>query len=56
MKKPKDALSAKAHAKRAVVWKLSYLKPIKVVGSKGERHKNEKDKKRCIEDATVVKD
>jgi len=37
-RKPKGTLSTKAPAKREVAWKLSYLRPIKGVGSKGERH------------------
>ncbi|KAG4912567.1 hypothetical protein JHK86_053000 [Glycine max] len=33
MKKPKGTLSTRAHAKREVAWKLSYLRPIKGVGT-----------------------
>ena len=39
-KKPKGTLSVKAHAKHEVTWKLSYLRPIKGVRSKGERHQS----------------
>ena len=37
-KKPKGVLSAGFRAKHEVAWKLSYLRPIKGVGSKGEIH------------------
>ncbi|KAL5191206.1 hypothetical protein HKD37_04G010503 [Glycine soja] len=40
MKKPKGALSTKARAKREVAWKLSYLRPIIGVGSKGKKDTN----------------